>query len=170
MTLHLQNYRTRTIVFKKKSRRMTAIVNQSNCPFNVVVASGPSSALPLVGTPSTNTAAEPLEYNDFDNFNFDYSAQEREEPQQSFFGFPDPLLWNNIIEGVRFQANNFKASTQIHVFQDFDLVTEAGCAFAQPKPTYVCVYITNLMYSDLSRKVVTSCSSNECSSSSALQR
>ena len=113
------------------------------------------------------TASEQLDYNNIDDYGFDCSPQ---EPQQSFFGFPYPLLWNNSIDGIRFQANSYKASTQIHVFQDFDLVTEAATHYAEPKPTYVCIYITNLIYTDLSRKVVTSCSSNECSSSSALER
>ena len=136
--------------------------NKSNPYPNPVVASGPSSAPPAV-----ISTAKPLEFNDFDNpleFNdFDFSPDfeliPQKEYRQTFHEFPDPLLWNNTIDGIRLQANSYDASTQIHVFQDFDLVvTDAATQYAQTKTTFICVYITNLLYSDLSRKIVTSCS------------
>ena len=160
--------KTRTIIFDNNNRKITF---KPNLSLNAVVASSSASA-PPVSNASSYTAAEQLDYNNIDDYGFDCSPQEPQEPLQSFYGFPDPLLWNNSIDGVSFQANSYKASTQIHVFQDFELVTEAASQtqaesqYAKPKPTYVCIYITNLIYTDLSRKVVTSCSSNECSSSS----
>jgi hypothetical protein len=161
MTLQIQQYKTKTIIFKKSGNvhKRGNVISKSK-QANIVVA-------PL------SSIDEPPQICDYD-MQQDFSPQEvddfRADPKQTFFGFPDPLLWLNNIEGVRFQANSFRSSSQIHVMQDFDLLTENKTEIAQLKPNYVCIYLINLRYSNSSRNVVSICSSKECSSSSALNR
>ena len=155
MTLKIQQYKTKTIIFKKSGN-----VHKRG---NVISKSK-----------RANVVAPSLTLSSIDDIQHDFSPEEvddfRADPQQTFFGFPDQLLWLNNIEGVRFQANTFRSSSQIHIMQDFNLFTENEIEIAQLKPNYVCIYLINLRYSNSSRNVVSICSSKECSSSSALNK
>jgi len=45
---------------------------------------------------------------------------------QSFFGFPFHWVWTNSIAAAKFQANRSTSSQQIHILQDFNLVSDGN--------------------------------------------
>ena len=109
MTLRPHYIKTKTIIFKKgvakKKSEKIYIKNENTTAIKEV-----------------SKLKKPLQ-----NINDDYDncpIQEYQSGRKSiFFGFPFIWIWKNIIGGVRFQANNIYASSQIHVIQDFDIIS-----------------------------------------------
>lgn len=177
MTLNIQQYKSRTIIFKTSGN----VYKKSKVKVNRNESNKPSANATLVVPLNCDTD---LPFNDLDYdpnphtypiFSKKISGDSSGEfsgysgNSGNFVGFPDPLLWINAIDCVRFQGNSFKASSQIHVMQDFEIITINGHENAKMNSNFVCVYLINLQYSN-EKKIVSICSSKECHSYSALNR
>jgi hypothetical protein len=171
MTLQPVSYKTRTIVFKKtgnlKKKGTVNLNRHVDCLEN---DHAPSGIAETKGVATDENQLPIMDDFDMGPTQEEPSTQEEPEFQQTFFGFPDQVLWVNNLDGVRFQSNNYTASSQIHVLQDFDLVTQDETQFVDFKSTFVCVYLVNFSFTDSTRQLVAICSSKECSTASDLNR
>jgi hypothetical protein len=77
-----------------------------------------------------------------------------------FFSFPFRWLWTNSLSILKFQANAYCSSSQIHVIQDFSISTESEneTQTVDLHNSFVCVYLCNLKFENNSKMVMGICS------------
>jgi hypothetical protein len=146
MTLNIQQYKSRTIIFKTSGN----VYKKSKVKVNRNESNNSSANANLVVPLNCDTDL-PFNDSDYDPNPHTYTIISENisgEISGNFVGFPDPLLWINAIDCVRFQGNSFRASSQIHVIQDFEIITINGHENAKIINNFVCVYLINLQYSN----------------------
>lgn len=88
---------------------------------------------------------------------------------QNFYHFPFRWIWNNPIMGVKYNANNFKSRNQIHIIQDFNLVSQEKSEI-QYENTFCCVLLNVIIFEDHSKRLISVCSHPQCQTSGDINR
>jgi hypothetical protein len=107
MSLNIQQYKSRTIIFKTSGN----VYKKSKVKVKKNESKNPSANANFV-VPLTCDTDLPFNDIDYDPNPHTYpiiSETISGEISGKFVGFPDPLLWINAIECVRFQGNSFRA-------------------------------------------------------------
>lgn len=149
MSLKFINIKSKKIIVKAKGRNVVTkrTISKSKTPANSLV----------------DWQKENMEHPGDWQAGFEYNMPDFEP---IFFDFPFSWVWNNYISGVRFNANALQATHQIHILQDFDIVSENGSQNIEYQTSFVCVMVRVMQYKNLDRRIIAICSA--CDSSGYL--
>lgn len=88
---------------------------------------------------------------------------------QNFFHFPYRWIWINPIMGVKYNANSIHSTSQIHIIQDFNLISYEKSEI-QYENNFCCVLLYVLIFEDQVKRLISVCSHPRCQSSGDINR